>query len=74
LHLPVGGLYALVPCDPVVEVRRAYEEDPDQALDRHYAAHPEDRDADVVIFQFCDDAVSETQDRGPPAAPAREKS
>ena len=39
----------------VVKVRRGYEEDPDTALDRHYAAHPEDRGADVVIFKFCDD-------------------
>ena len=30
-------------------------EDPDAALDRHFAAHPEDRDANVVIFEFCDD-------------------
>src|SRR5215472_9450331 len=27
----------------IVEVRRGYEEDSDAALDRHYAAHPEDR-------------------------------
>ena len=33
----------------VVTVRRGYHEDPDVARDRHYAAHPEDRDADVVI-------------------------
>ena len=26
------------------------EEDPDAARDRHFAAHPEDRDANVVIF------------------------
>ena len=38
----------------VVTVRRGYEEDPDQALDRHFAAHPEDRDANVVIFKFYD--------------------
>jgi hypothetical protein len=23
------------------------------AVDRHMAAHPEDRDADVVLFHFC---------------------
>jgi hypothetical protein len=40
----------------VVTVPRGYNEDPDAALDRHYAAHPEDRDGDVVIFKFCDDA------------------
>jgi hypothetical protein len=33
---------------------RGYEEDPDAALDCHFAAHPEDRGADVVIFKFCD--------------------
>ena len=39
----------------IVKVRRGYEEDADAALDRHYAAHPEDRGANVVIFKFCDD-------------------
>jgi hypothetical protein len=39
----------------VVTVPRGYHEDPDAALDRHYAVHPEDRGADVVIFNFCDD-------------------
>jgi hypothetical protein len=36
----------------VVTVRRGREEDPDAALDRHFAAHPEDQDANVVIFHF----------------------
>jgi hypothetical protein len=36
----------------VVTVRRRYDEDPDAALDRHFAAHPEDQDANVVIFHF----------------------
>ena len=36
----------------VVTVRRGYNEDPDTAKDRHFAAHPEDRGADVVIFEF----------------------
>jgi hypothetical protein len=36
----------------VVTIRRGYHEDPAVARDRHYAAHPEDRDADVAIFQF----------------------
>ena len=36
----------------VVKVRRGYKEDPDAALDRHFAAHPEDRDANIVIFDF----------------------
>ena len=38
----------------VVTVRRGYKEDPDAALDRHFAAHPEDQDANVVIFKFYD--------------------
>ena len=36
----------------VVKVRRGLKEDPDVALDRHFAAHPEDRNANVVIFHF----------------------
>ena len=36
----------------VVTVPRGLGEDPDAAKDRHFAAHPEDRDADVVIFHF----------------------
>ena len=36
----------------VVTVRRGYHEGPDVARDRHFAAHPEDRDANVVIFEF----------------------
>ena len=36
----------------VVKVRRSKNEDPDAAQERHFAAHPEDRDADVVIFDF----------------------
>ena len=36
----------------VVKVHRGLKEDPDAALDRHFAAHPEDRGADVVIFEF----------------------
>ena len=46
----------------VVTVRRGYKEDPDVELDRHYAAHPEDRDANIVIFDFCDD--EEMADKG----------
>jgi hypothetical protein len=26
------------------------EEDPDAARERHFAAHPEDRDATIVVF------------------------
>jgi hypothetical protein len=44
------------PCPwKVVTVRRGYHEDPDAALDRHYTVHPEDRDANVVIWHFHDD-------------------
>ena len=39
----------------VVKVRRGFREDGDAALDRHYAAHPEDRGANVVLFEFCDE-------------------
>ena len=39
----------------VVTVPRGYQEDPDAARNRHYAVHPEDRDADVVIWHFLDD-------------------
>ena len=39
----------------VIKVRRRREEDRDAAKDRHFAAHPEDRGADVVIFAICDD-------------------
>jgi hypothetical protein len=35
-----------------VKVRRGLEEDPDAARERHFAAHPEDRDANIVIFDF----------------------
>jgi cytochrome oxidase Cu insertion factor (SCO1/SenC/PrrC family) len=38
----------------VVEVRRDPEEDTNMALERHFAAHPEDRDANVVIWKFFD--------------------
>ena len=36
----------------VVTVRRGLKEDPDAALDRHFAAHPEDQDANVVILNI----------------------
>ena len=59
----------------VVKVRRGYKEDPDVALDRHYAAHPEDRDANITIFEFYDDKemAGESQDCNPPAEPPREE-
>jgi hypothetical protein len=58
----------------VVTVRRGLKEDPDAACERHYAAHPEDRGANVVIFEFYDD--EELADEGqdyPPAGPACER-
>ena len=36
----------------VVTVRRGFREDGNMALDRHFAAHPEDQDANVVIYNF----------------------
>jgi hypothetical protein len=42
----------------VVTVRRGLHEDGNAARDRHFAAHPEDRDANIVIFHFFDDGTS----------------
>ena len=39
----------------IVKVRRGLKEDPHAARDRHFAAHPEDRGANIVIFEFYDD-------------------
>ena len=39
----------------VVTVRRRLHEDGDAAQDRHFAAHPEDRGANIVIFEFYKD-------------------
>ena len=42
----------------VVMVRRVRRRIADAAIDRHFAAHPEDRGANIVIFifaRFCDD-------------------
>ena len=36
----------------VVTVRRGFREDGNAAVDRHFAAHPEDQDANVVIYNF----------------------
>ena len=48
----------------VVTVRRGLHEDGNAARDRHFAAHPEDRDANIVIFEFYDDEelADESQD------------
>ena len=40
----------------VVTVHRGFREDGNVARDRHFAAHPEDQDANVVIFEFYDAA------------------
>jgi hypothetical protein len=57
----------------VVEVFRG-EDDPDAALDRHFAAHPEDRAADLIIFKFFADAeiADHNEDCTAPAEPACE--
>jgi hypothetical protein len=47
----------------VVTVRRGYHEDPDVALDRHYAVHPEDRDANVVTWYLHDDKETSDESR-----------
>jgi hypothetical protein len=59
----------------VVNVRRGFEEDPDAAKERHFAAHPEDLGANVVIFDFCDDEeiAGESQDCYPTGKPPREE-
>ena len=36
----------------VVTVRRGLHEDGNAARDRHFAAHPEDRGANIVIFDI----------------------
>ena len=46
----------------VVTVPRGYHEDADAALNRHYAVHPADRDADVVIWHLHDDEKTERDD------------
>ena len=58
----------------VVTVRRGLKEDPDAAVDRHYAAHPEDRGANIVIFDIYDDqgTADEGQECGPPAGHGEE--
>ena len=57
----------------VVTVRCGFGEDRNKARDRHYAAHPEDRDANIVIFDFCDDEemAGESQDCYASAEPLR---
>ena len=49
----------------VVTVRRGLKEDPDVARARHWAAHPNDRDANITIFEFYydEELADESQDR-----------
>ena len=55
----------------VVNVRCGYHEDRDAACDRHFAIHPEDRDANVVILKFHDEEMAdESQDCTASAASA----
>jgi hypothetical protein len=42
----------------VVTVGRGLKEDPDKARARHFAAHPEDRGANIVIFEFYDEEAA----------------
>lgn len=39
----------------IVKIRHRYDEDPHSARERHYASHPEDRGAEVVLFEFYED-------------------
>ena len=60
----------------IVKVRCGYHEDRNVAQDRHYASHPEDRDADIVILlDLCDDEeiADERQVGTALAGPACEK-
>ena len=59
----------------IVKVRCGYHEDRDVAQDRHYAAHPEDRGANIVLLDFCDDEemADEGQGCATPARPACEE-
>ena len=58
----------------IVKVRCGFDEDRNAAEERHFAAHPEDRDANIVIFKSCDEELAdESQDCTAPAGPAREE-
>ena len=54
----------------VVEVRCGRGEDRDAAQERHFAAHPEDPDADVVIFKFSTMRNGREPGLYPPTGPA----
>ena len=53
----------------IVQVRCGLHEDRNTARDRHYAAHPEDRGANITIFEFYDDG--ELADRTTPGTSGR---
>ena len=59
----------------IVTVRRGLHEDGNAARDRHFAAHPEDRGANIVLFEFYDEEelANESQDCGGPAGPVCEE-
>ena len=62
------------PSAEVVNVRCSYHEDRDAACDRHFAAHPEDRDANIVILKFYDEEMAaESHDCMASAGLARQK-
>ena len=48
----------------IIKVRRGLHEDGNAARDRHFAAHPEDRGANIVLFEFYDEEelADESQD------------
>ena len=43
----------------VVKVPCGLHEDRDVALDRHFAAHPDERGANITIFEFCDEMAEQ---------------
>ena len=59
----------------IVEVRRGFREDGDVAQARHFAAHPEDQDADIVLFKFCydEELADHCEDYVPEVGPARKE-
>jgi hypothetical protein len=59
----------------VVKVRRRLDETGKAAVDRHYAAHPEDRGADFVIFRFFGEEMAEEGQvcTAPAVGPARKE-
>ena len=57
----------------IVTVRRGLKEDPDAARVRHYERHPEDRGANIVLFEFYDDeGRADERQEYPPAGSACE--